>query len=287
MSMAKSDFSECTFVESIRTMQLIDIGINLTHDTFDPDREQVVARAKAVGVDTLIITGSSVEGSRAAADLAATHPGHFYSTAGIHPHHASEMTAECMVGLRDMCALPQVVAVGECGLDHFRNFSPPVDQARAFHLQLELAAEVQMPVFLHQRDAHLEFMSILTEHIPHISRAVAHCFTGNREEMFAYLDLGLSIGITGWICDERRGLHLRELVRHIPDDRLMLETDAPYLLPRDLKPKPRSRRNEPMYLPHILETVALCTGRNVEELADLTTANARRFFAISNPDVTT
>ncbi|MDH3401489.1 MAG: TatD family hydrolase, partial [Chromatiales bacterium] len=171
-------------------------------------------------------------------------------------------------------------AVGECGLDHFRNFSPPKAQARAFHLQLELAVENRLPVFLHQRGAHEEFVSILGGHLDGISRGVAHCFTGEREEMMSYLDMGLYIGITGWICDERRGLHLREFVSQIPDDRIMIETDAPYLLPRDLKPRPKSRRNEPMHLPHVLETVAECTGRSVHELARLTTENANRFFGL-------
>jgi TatD DNase family protein len=261
-------------------MHLVDIGLNLTHDSFDHDRDQVIARAVAAGVDTFIITGSSVEVSRSAAVLAATRPGHFFSTAGIHPHHASELGEDCMGHLRELCRLPQVVAVGECGLDHFRNFSPPSDQSRAFHLQLALAEENQLPVFLHQRDAHAEFIGILKEHLPGISMAVAHCFTGDRDELFAYLDLGLYIGITGWICDERRGLHLRELVSQIPGDRLLLETDAPYLLPRDIRPKPRSRRNEPMYLPHILEVVARYSGIDMDELAKLTTANARTFFGL-------
>jgi TatD DNase family protein len=261
-------------------MHLVDIGINLTHDSFDHDREDVIDRACAAGVDTLIITGSTVETSRAAAELAARRPGHFFSTAGIHPHHAADMDDQCIPQLRELYELPQVVAVGECGLDHFRNFSPPQDQARAFHLQLELAQENQLPVFLHQRDAHDAFVGILREHLAGISRAVAHCFTGEAEELHTYLDLGLYIGITGWICDERRGVHLRELVSQIPDDRLMLETDAPYLLPRDLRPRPASRRNEPMYLLHVLQTVAACTGRDMDELAHLTTANARNFFSL-------
>ena len=259
-------------------MHLVDIGINLTHDSFAHDRDEVVARAQAAGVDRFIITGSTVEASVQAAQLAATAPGRFFSTAGIHPHHASELDDNAIGALRELCELPQVVAVGECGLDHFRNFSPPEDQARAFHLQLELAEENQLPVFLHQRDAHHDFAAILGEHIGGISRAVAHCFTGEREEMMSYLEMGLYIGITGWICDERRGLHLREFVSEIPDDRIMIETDAPYLLPRDLKPRPKSRRNEPMHLLHVLETVAECTGRSVQELARLSTENANRFF---------
>jgi TatD DNase family protein len=261
-------------------MNLVDIGVNLAHDSFDSDRDAVVARAMEAGVTEFVITGSTVEASQAAAQLAATRPGTFYSTAGIHPHHASELDAESVGALRGLCALPQVVAVGECGLDHYRNFSTPADQDKAFQAQLELAAENQLPVFLHQRDAHTRFLGILKEFLPRISRAVAHCFTGKDSELRELLDLDLYIGITGWICDERRGHHLRELVKVIPADRIMIETDAPYLLPRDLSPRPRSRRNEPMYLPHILEAVAEARGTTAQDLARLTTENAHRFFAL-------
>jgi len=172
-----------------------------------------------------------------------------------------------------------VVAVGECGLDYFRNFSPPAAQQAAFRKQLELAVEVGKPVFLHQRDAHEDFLAILRDYRPRLVGGVAHCFTAGLEEMRAYLDLGLYIGITGWICDERRGLHLREVVRHIPRERLLVETDGPYLLPRDLDPKPASRRNEPMYLPHVLRAIAAARGEDPEELGAITTRNALELFS--------
>lgn len=261
-------------------MNLVDIGVNLAHDSFDTDRDAVVARALEAGVSQFIITGSSVEASQAAAGLADRRPGIFYSTAGIHPHHASELDTDSIGLLRELCALPQVVAVGECGLDHFRNFSTPAQQDKAFEAQLALATEIQLPVFLHQRDAHARFVGILSDYLPRLSRAVAHCFTGDEGELRELLDLDLYIGITGWICDERRGHHLRELVKLVPADRIMIETDAPYLLPRDLSPKPRSRRNEPMYLPHILEAVARARGQTALELARLTTQNAQQFFAL-------
>jgi len=133
-------------------------------------------------------------------------------------------------------------------------------------------------VFLHQRDAHDAFMAILREYRPGLRAGVAHCFTGTERELRDYLALDLSIGVTGWICDERRGQHLRELVRLIPPERLMIETDAPYLLPRDLNPKPRTRRNEPKYLPHILKTVAACRGEPAPSVAEATTRNALAFF---------
>jgi TatD DNase family protein len=179
-----------------------------------------------------------------------------------------------------MARQPEVVAVGECGLDYFRDFSPRADQRAAFHRQLELAVRLRKPVFLHQRDAHEDFLAILREHREQLTAGVAHCFTSAGPELAAYLELGLAIGITGWICDERRGAHLLPLMREIPADRLLLETDGPYLLPRDLRPKPASRRNEPVYLPHIASVVARARGESVEALALSSTAAARKLFGL-------
>jgi TatD DNase family protein len=137
---------------------------------------------------------------------------------------------------------------------------------------------VQKPVFLHQRDAHEAFVAILKDYVAGLAGGVAHCFTAGLEEARAYLDLGLHIGITGWLCDERRGLHLKDVVRFVPLDRLLVETDAPYLLPRDLKPKPKGRRNEPCFLPHIVATIAQLRGESVESVADQTTRNALELF---------
>ena len=265
---------------------LVDIGLNLAHDSFDHDRDAVVAAATAVGVDHMVITGSTLESTRAAITLARGAPQRFRATAGIHPHHAREFHERDVPALRALMLEPEVGAAGECGLDYFRNFSPHDDQERVFRLQLELAAEVGKPVFLHQRDAHDAFMSILREYRPRLAAGVAHCFTGEERELRDYLSLDLSIGVTGWICDERRGHHLRELVRLIPADRLMLETDAPYLLPRDLQPKPASRRNEPKYLPHILATVAACRDEAVETVAAATTRNALTFFGFEKNALT-
>ena len=257
---------------------LADIGLNLAHDSFDHDREHVIAAARAAGVQYMVITGSTLESTRAAIELARSAPAVFRATAGIHPHHAREFHDADIPALRALLRAPEVGAAGECGLDYFRNFSPHEDQERVFRAQLELAAETGKPVFLHQRDGHDAFMAILRDYRPRLSAGVAHCFTGEDRELRDYLDLGLSIGITGWICDERRGQHLRELVRRVPLDRLMVETDAPYLMPRDLRPKPSSRRNEPKYLAHILRTVAACRGEAPELVAEATTRNAMAFF---------
>jgi TatD DNase family protein len=263
------------------TPGLVDIGLNLAHDSFDHDRDHVVAAARSAGVEHMVITGSTLESTRAAIELVRTDPQHYRCTAGVHPHHASELREEDLPKLRELIAAPEVGAAGECGLDYFRNFSTHEEQERAFRWQLELAVEAGKPVFLHQRDAHDAFMAILRDYRSRLVGGVAHCFTGEERELRDYLDLGLSIGITGWICDERRGQHLRELVRLIPVDRLMVETDAPYLLPRDLDPKPSHRRNEPKYLPHVAKTVAACRGEPYEVLAAATTRNALEFFGFA------
>jgi TatD DNase family protein len=263
---------------------LIDIGINLGHDSYDADRSSVIARAEAAGVVQMIVTGSSATSSRQAVALAGQHPGRLFATAGVHPHHATELDSTVLAALGELSLAPEVVAVGECGLDYFRNYSPHEAQREAFHRQLELAARCGKPVFLHQRDSHADFIAILREHWPALAGGVAHCFTGGAAELECYLELGLAIGITGWICDERRGAHLLELVRRIPADRLLLETDGPYLLPRDLRPKPASRRNEPVYLAHIAAVVARARGEPAESLARTSTEAARRLFRLPRID---
>jgi len=262
-------------------MELIDIGANLAHDSFDADRAHVMQRAQAAGVTQMVVTGSSIEATRKAIALAKEHPGVLFATAGMHPHHAADLTDAAFAELEDLTGQSEVLAAGECGLDYFRDFSPRDLQRKAFARQLELAARLRKPVFLHQRDAHDDFISILREHRPGLTAGVAHCFTDGEKERDAYLELGLHIGITGWINDERRGHHLREVVRGIPADRLMLETDAPYLLPRDMKPAPKSRRNEPAFLTQVLRAVAAARNESPETVGTHTTDTARKFFGLS------
>jgi TatD DNase family protein len=258
---------------------LVDIGINLAHDSYDADREAVIARARHAGVTQMVVTGSTLDSTARAIVLAHEHPGRLFATAGVHPHHATELSEARLAELEKLARRPEVVAVGECGLDYFRDFSPRPVQQQAFHRQLELARRVGKPVFLHQRDAHADFAAILREHGAQW-RGVAHCFTGTAPELACYLQLGLAIGITGWICDERRGAHLAALMPQIPAERLLLETDGPYLLPRDLKPKPASRRNEPAYLPQVAAAVARARGESLASLARSSTAAARALFQL-------
>lgn len=261
-------------------LTFIDIGANLGHDSFDADRDAVLARAAASGVTRLIVTGTSVTGSVQALALCERHPSALYATAGVHPHNAQEFDTHTRDALERLLASRAVVALGECGLDYFRDFAPRAAQRDAFRAQLELAAKVGKPVFLHQRDAHEEFVEILAPLRGSLVGGVAHCFTGGVAELTAYLELGLYIGITGWVCDERRGMALREALPKIPLDRLLLETDAPYLLPRDLQPKPTSRRNEPAFLPHVARRVAEGMGSSLEDVANASTANAVRLFGL-------
>jgi len=263
-------------------MELIDIGCNLTHESFDADRQAVIEAAQAEGVSRMIVTGATESASVAACRLAEEWPGVLYATAGIHPHYVGELSRDSLSVIAELHRHAAVVAVGECGLDYFRDFSPRPAQRRAFEKQLELAADCGKPVFLHQREAHDDFIAILREFRPHLSAAVVHCFTDTREAMLEYLELDCHIGITGWICDERRGHHLKEFVHEVPTDRLMIETDAPYLKPRNMRPRVKTRRNEPRWLPWVAGTVAACRGVSPDQLAKETTATAERFFGLES-----
>jgi TatD DNase family protein len=260
--------------------ELIDIGANLTHESFAQDLPQVLRRAAEAGVRRMIVTGTSVAATRAAIDLHASHPSRLFATAGLHPHHAAEMSADILDELRELATAPGVVAVGECGLDYYRNFAPREAQIAAFRALLEVAVITGKPVFLHQRDAHSDFISILREFRGALTDGVAHCFTGQANELEDCLALNLAIGITGWICDERRGLHLLPLMRSIPAQRLMIETDAPYLVPRSLRPQPSGRRNEPAFLTEVAATVARARGETLASLATSSTSAARVFFGL-------
>jgi len=264
-------------------MDLIDIGANLTHESFRHDIDAVLARAHAAGVAQMLVTGASRAGSEQALALAHAHPGVLYATAGVHPHHAIDYDADTEAALRALLHDPAVRAVGETGLDYYRNYAPRAAQLRAFEQQLALAMELGKPLFLHQREAHGDFIALLKTARDRVPAAVVHCFTDTRAALHDYLDLDCHIGITGWLCDERRGTHLRELVREIPGERLLIETDAPYLLPRSVRPQPSHRRNEPMYLAHIVTELARDRGEDVARIARQTSANARAVFGLAAP----
>jgi len=261
-------------------MELIDIGVNLTHESFSHDLADVLHRAARSGVHRMVVTGTSISATEAALALRAAYPDRLFATAGVHPHHASDFGPATHAALRALAARPGIVAIGECGLDYFRNFAPREAQLRAFSAQLELAVELRLPVFLHQREAHADFVAVLRDYRPRLADGVAHCFTGERAELEACLELQLAIGITGWICDERRGRHLLPLMPLVPAARLMIETDAPYLLPRTLHPAPATRRNEPAFLTEVAATVARARGDTPQQLALASTRAAEAFFGL-------
>lgn len=264
-------------------MQLIDIGVNLTNPCFAEKHQAVLDRAYEAGICQLVLTGTSVEGSEQALELCQqldSNGQRLFATAGLHPHSASDWNADSSRRLRALLSEPRVRAVGECGLDFNRDFSPRPQQEKVLEEHLALAAELQLPVFLHERDANQRLLDILRDFRDRLPAAVVHCFTGEQQALFSYLDLDLHIGITGWICDERRGTHLHPLVRNIPCGRLMLESDAPYLLPRSLRPKPKNGRNEPAYLTEVLREVALHREETPKDLANHSTACSRAFFRL-------
>jgi TatD DNase family protein len=260
---------------------LVDIGANLGHESFQRDLPAVLQAASAAAVGHIVVTGTNVEASETALQIARDYPAMLSSTAGIHPHEATHCTIDALAGIRTLAADPQVVALGEMGLDFNRDYSPRPVQESAFEAQLALACELGKPVFLHEREAHSRFYPILKAYRDHLVSGVVHCFTGDRHALYQYLDLDMHIGITGWVCDERRGQHLHDLLRNIPANRLMLETDAPYLLPRTIRPKPANRRNEPANLGWVLMTVAQCRGLSAMEVALDSTRTARQFFGLN------
>ncbi|WP_076415998.1 TatD family hydrolase [Shewanella sp. UCD-KL12] len=260
--------------------EYIDIAVNLIGSALEKNISDVIQRAAAQRVSPLIVIGSEINESAQAVKLCLDYPQQLYCTAGVHPHHASEWQGDSAKQISALALSPQVVAIGECGLDYNRDFSPRPMQRQAFAEQLALAVEMQMPVLMHERDAHQDFLAILKEYRSELPGALLHCFTGDRQSMEAYLDIDLHLGITGWVCDERRGLELAALVPDIPDNRILIETDSPYLLPRSMRPKPKSSKNEPQYLPYIAEYIANLREQPKEVFAQQAYQNSVDFFGL-------
>ena len=257
-----------------------DIGVNLASGRLLPRAEALLHRAEAAGVSGVIITGSDEDSNREAAALCQRLGKHFslYFTAGHHPHHADHWRPAAREQIERLATNPHCVAVGEMGLDYFRNCSTPAHQRQCFADQLAIARRLGKPVFLHEREAYADFRAQLCEALPDLAGAVWHCFTGSRAQMEELAAEGVYFGITGWLCDPRRGAALREVVAHIPADRLMIETDAPYLTPKTLQPTPHC--NEPAYLAEVLRVLAQCRNEEPAALAAQTTANTKRFFGL-------
>ena len=261
-------------------MNLVDIGANLSHESFVDDLDEVVSAAQAAGVSHIIVTGTDQNSNEAAMSLSQAQPEIFICTAGFHPHVAESFDENARASVRALASEDKCVAIGETGLDFNRNLSAPKIQLEVFEDHLKLAAELGKPLFLHQRDAHPEFIALLRQYREQIVGGVVHCFTDNQQALEDYIALDMYIGITGWVCDERRGTDLQTLVGLIPSDRLLIETDSPYLLPRTIRPKPKTRRNEPKHLVEVLYMLSRCCGRPAEQLAIETCENAKRLFGV-------
>ena len=259
---------------------LIDIGLNLMHSSFKKDRLEIIEEAKKVGVSQFIITGTNVNSSKTACDYASKYPKTLFSTSGVHPHDAKTCDYSTIEELEKIAKNDCVVAIGECGLDYNRNFSPRDVQRKWFETQVELAEKLNMPLFLHEREAHEDLYNILKKHDSVVEKSVVHCFTGTKTEAENYIDLGCYIGVTGWICDMKRGGDLQEAVTAIPPEKLMIETDAPFLIPKNFDKKPKKNRNEPKYLPHILQTIAYYMDTDAEDLANQVNKNTKEFFKL-------
>ncbi|RTE85760.1 MULTISPECIES: TatD family hydrolase [Gammaproteobacteria] len=259
-------------------MSWIDCGVNLHSSQFS-DKNQVLAQAESLGVHHFVLISSDLEETQQVLSTCQQYNS-CIGTAGVHPHQADSVTLEALESLRELAQHQEIRAIGECGLDYNRNFSEPAQQRSVFHKQVEIACDLRLPLYLHERDAIDDQIAILSEFEAQLPALFIHCFTQGPEALERYMRFNPYIGITGWVCDERRGESLQQALSQIPQNRLLLETDAPYLLPRTLRPKPRSRVNYPHYLPHIGEVVAKLRGQDEKELAAITSQNAKDLFGV-------
>ena len=257
----------------------IDIACNFTHESFKRNLEEVINDAELAGVEKFVLLCASLADLDPIKKIQKNAPNKFFISAGIHPHHATE-TVEVNYDqlLRQLQSITPH-AIGETGLDYFRNISPPDIQKKSFRMHIEIAKELNLPLYLHQRDAHNDFIRIIRENRKNFPKFVVHCFTGTQKELDEYLDLGAYIGLTGWICDAKRNIDLRKSIKNIPIEKMMIETDSPYLIPKNLINKPKKNINEPKYLPHIANEICELTGYELEELKLATSNNAIDFFS--------
>ncbi|MDC3271745.1 TatD family hydrolase [Gammaproteobacteria bacterium] len=257
----------------------IDIACNFTHDSFKHNLDEVLNNAEQAGVDKFVLLCASLADIDPIKVIKSNTPEKFFISAGIHPHHATEILEINYDALFNKLKSINPNAIGETGLDYFRNISPPDIQKKSFGMHIEIAKELNLPLYLHQRDAHSDFIRIIKENIINFPKFVVHCFTGTQVELDEYLELGAYIGLTGWICDAKRNIDLRKSIKSIPIEKMMIETDSPYLIPKNLMVKPKKNINEPKYLPHIANEICELTGYELEELKLATSNNAIKFFS--------
>lgn len=259
-------------------MAWFDAGVNLLDSRFDAI--EIINRAKDANVEKLCVITTHPNEWAAACALYEQFPQHVCYTIGVHPHNAKDVQPHHYDEIKNLAKQKGCVAIGECGLDFNRDFSPRPTQLDVFEAQLAIARDIGLPVYLHERDAFEQQLALLRRYMPGLKGGIAHCFTGNVEQVKQYLALGLYIGVTGWVCDEKRGVDLREAVAHIPLDKLILETDAPYLFPKTLRP--RKRNNEPAFLPHIAHQLSEHLSLETDKLRNCSYANACELFSLDD-----
>ncbi|MDD2927503.1 MAG: TatD family hydrolase [Candidatus Omnitrophica bacterium] len=249
---------------------LVDTHCHLDFPVFDQDRDEVIRRAKAQGIDYMVNIGSSLEGSRRSVELAQKYAP-VYATVGIHPHEADDFSREIEKEIKDLAKKEKVVAIGEIGLDYFKGYSRKENQLPLFSTLIKLAKELSLPLVIHTREAQADTLRILKGALP--VKGVVHCFSGDKGFLKECLDLGFLVSFTCNLTYKKADT-LREIIKSVPLESLLLETDAPYLAPEGL----RGKRNEPAQVRPLAELVAGLKGLKFEELARVTTENARRFF---------
>ena len=260
--------------ERTRPLHLIDSHAHLNLNRFNQDREAVIERARKAGLVAIVNIGTDLASSRATVKLAGKHD-FIYAAVGVHPHDAKTVTQAVLDELRTLAHHPKVVAIGEIGLDYYRDLSPRDVQHRAFAEQLALAAELRLPVVVHSREAHAD---VLTSLRGWEGTGVLHSYSAGPEHLEEMLDLGFSIGISGPVTFPKAN-RLRAVAAAVPLERLLVETDCPYLTPVPY----RGKRNEPAYVQYVVETVARTRKMPAEAVAQATVDNTHRLFGISNP----
>ena len=258
---------------------LIDSHCHIDGREFDDDRSDVLARARAAGVGKMVVvgTGRTIDDIARAPTLAVAEPD-VWATVGLHPHDAKEGTDAFFSALEELAGRPRVVAIGETGFDFHYDHSPREVQAEAFRRQVRLARRLGKPIVCHVRDAHAEALAVLREEGAREVGAVIHCFTGNPDDAAAYVAEGLYISFSGIVTFPAKSAEpIRQAVKVVPRDRILVETDAPYLAPVPM----RGKRNEPAWVLHTAEVVARQAGMPVEELCALAVANASAVFGLT------
>ena len=258
--------------------EIADIACNFTSERFDKDLDEVINRAITNKITKFGLICSQMSDLNKLLKIYEQYSKNMFYTIGVHPHHANEINDDYLKKLKDVITTNNPHAIGETGLDFFRNLSTYEQQIYVFEEQIKIAIDTNKPLFLHQRDSHDDFIKILRKYSSDISKAVVHCFTGTQGQLDDYLELDCYIGITGWICDEKRNVELRKAIKKIPLEKLMIETDCPYLIPKNLVEKPKNNRNEPTNLNHIINEIAVLMEIDIDILRKQTFENTINYF---------